>query len=85
MVVFGNLLPTLRSPWPFRHQPFAWQQVHRFVGWIFVLGGLGVMASGAFLPPESAKRLSLGIFAMAFTLTLGRKLASLATNSFGPR
>ena len=26
MVVFGNFLPTLRSPWPFRQQPFAWQQ-----------------------------------------------------------
>ena len=85
MVVMGNLLPTLRSPWPFRHQPFAWQQVHRFVGWTFVLGGLGVIACGAFLPPDSAKRFSLGILAIALTLALGRKFASLATNSFGPR
>lgn len=85
MVVFGNLLPTLRSPWPFQHQPFAWQQVHRFVGWTLVVGGLGVIASGTFLPPGSARRFSLGIFAIAFTLALGRKLASLATNSVGPR
>jgi hypothetical protein len=28
----GNYLPTLRSPWPLQRQPFAWQQVHRFVG-----------------------------------------------------
>jgi hypothetical protein len=79
MVVFGNLLPTLRSPWPFRHQLFAWQQVHRFVGWAFVLGGLGVVGSWAILPPDSAERFSLGILAMVSALAVGRKLASLAT------
>ena len=85
MVVFGNLLPTLRSPWPFQQQPFAWQQVHRFVGWTFVLAGLGVIASWAVLPPDSAARSSFGICAIALSLALGRKLASLTTHSFGPR
>jgi hypothetical protein len=85
MVVFGNLLPTLRSPWPFQQQPFAWQQVHRFVGWAFVLGGLGVIGCWAFLPTDSAIRLSFQICVITFTLALGRKLASLATHRFGPR
>jgi len=85
MVVFGNLLPTLRSPWPIQQQPFAWQQVHRFVGWTFVLGGLGVIASWSFLTPSAAAKSSLGVFAIAFTLALGRKLASVAAHSFGPR
>jgi len=84
MVVFGNLLPTLRSPWPLRDQPFAWQQVHRFVGWTFVLGGLAIIVSGAFLPLDSAERLCLAIFAIVLTLALGRKLASLATHSLRP-
>ena len=85
MVIFGNLLPTLRSPWAFSRQPFAWQQVHRFVGWTFVLGGLGVIGAAAFLPPDLAGRLSLGIFAVVFTLSLGRKLASVASSSLGSR
>lgn len=85
MVVFGNLLPTLRSPWRLRQQPFAWQQVHRFVGWTFVLGGLGVIGCWAFLPTDSAVRSSLQILAIASALALGRKLASLTTHSFGSR
>jgi hypothetical protein len=85
MVVFGNFLPTLRSPWPFRQQPFAWQQVHRFVGWTFVLGGLGVVGSWAILPLDSALRSSVQICAIVFTLALGRKLASLTAHSFGRR
>lgn len=85
MVVFGNLLPTLRSPWPFRQQPFAWQQVHRFVGWAFVLGGLGVVGSWIFLPLDSALRSTVQICAIVFTLSLGRKLASLTAHSFGSR
>ena len=85
MVTFGNLLPTLRSPWPFPQQPFAWQQVHRFVGWTLVLGGLGVIACWTFLPTVSALRYSLQICVVAFTLALGRKLASFMTHSFGSR
>jgi hypothetical protein len=83
MVVFGNMLPTLRSPWPFRRQPFAWQQVHRFVGWTFVLGGLGIVGSWAFLPLDYAVRSSVLIGTIVCTLALGRKLASLTARSFG--
>jgi hypothetical protein len=83
MVVFGNLLPTLKSPWPYRQQPFAWQQVHRFVGWLFVLGGFGVIASWTFLATESARPASLLICTIVFTLALVRKFASVATHAVG--
>ncbi len=85
MVVFGNLLPTLRSPWPLEQQPFAWQQVHRFVGWILVLGGLAVIAAWAFLAPETARRSSLQVFVIVVPLALGRKLASVMNRSLGLR
>lgn len=85
MVVFGNLLPTLRSPWSAAGQPFAWQQVHRFVGWLFVLGGLGVIASWSVLTPSTAERTSALILVIVSALAIGRKLASLATHSFRPQ
>lgn len=84
MVVFGNLLPTLKSPWPFHRQPFAWQQVHRFVGWTFVLSGIGIIGSWSFLPADAAGRLSTRIVAVVVMLSLGRKLASLAAHALRP-
>lgn len=81
MVVFGNLLPTLKSPWPFREQPFAWQQVHRFVGWLFVLGGFGVIGAWTFLATETALAVSLVLCTIVFALSLVRKFASVATHS----
>lgn len=85
MIGFGNLLPTLRSPWSLRRQPFAWQQVHRFVGWTLVLAGLGVVVSWAVLPPTAARRASIVICGIAFTLALARKLGSVTAHSFGSR
>lgn len=81
MVVFGNLLPTLRSPWSLEDQPFAWQRVHRFAGWTFVLGGLGVIASWVSLPPETAERSSILILASASIVAVGRKFVSIAAHS----
>jgi hypothetical protein len=77
MILFGNYLPTLRSPWPFEAQPFAWQRVHRFVGWTSVLGGLGVLGAWTVLPQDLAGRITAQILAIAAVLALGRKLASL--------
>ncbi len=85
MILFGNFLPTLRSPWSLAKQPFEWQQVHRFAGWTLVLGGLGVIASWTFLPLASADRASVLIVVLACLCTVGRKLASLTTRSLGPR
>jgi hypothetical protein len=77
MIAFGNYLPTLRSPWPLHRQPFAWQQVHRFVGWVFVLSGLAVAACWLWLDASAASHASMRILAVTVVLCLGRKLASL--------
>jgi hypothetical protein len=84
MAVFGNLLPTLKSPWSFHRQPFSWQQVHRFVGWTLVLGGIGIIGSWSFLPADAAVRRSTQIVAVVVMLSVGRKLASLAAHSLRP-
>ncbi len=77
MVLFGNALPTLRSPWPYDDQPFAWQQVHRFVGWIFVLSGLAVIGSRLFLAEAAANRAVVVILGVTVVLTFERKFASI--------
>lgn len=82
MILFGNTLPTLRSPWPYTHQPFAWQQVHRFVGWVFVLGGLAVAGAWLTLGP-SAAHVSTMVMAATVVLSLGRKFASLLSSRHG--
>jgi hypothetical protein len=81
MILFGNYLPTLRSPWSLLEQPFAWQHVHRFVGWVFVLAGLGVLACWMMLDTVSASRATVRIMAATVILGLGRKLASLIAHS----
>lgn len=85
MILFGNFLPTLRSPWSLAKQPFAWQQVHRFAGWTLVLGGIGVIGSWTFLPLDSADRASVQIVVIVSLLVVGRKFASLTTHAVGPR
>lgn len=83
MILFGNTLPTLRSPWPYPHQPFAWQQVHRFVGWVFVLGGLAIAGAWLTMPGPSAAHVSTMVMAATVALALGRKFASVLSSSDG--
>jgi hypothetical protein len=84
LVVFGNYLPTLRSPWPLSRQPFAWQQVHRFVGWVCVLGGLGVIGCMVVLPLDSARQSSNWIVVVVGIVSVGRKFGSLTARSIRP-
>lgn len=84
MILFGNALPTLRSPWPYHHQPFAWQQVHRFAGWVFVLGGLAVSGVWLTMPGPSAVRTTAVVLAMTAVLSVGRKFASFFSSRQGP-
>jgi uncharacterized membrane protein len=81
MVLFGNALPTLRSPWPYPDQPFAWQQVHRFVGWTFVIGGLVVGGCWTLLLPDDAHQATIPTLVVVMVLTLARKLTSVATHA----
>ncbi|MHB1327033.1 MAG: hypothetical protein ACYC2K_02415 [Gemmatimonadales bacterium] len=81
LILFGNYLPTLRSPWRLSSQPFAWQQVHRFVGWVCVLGGLGVVACTVLLPLDSARQATAWIVAAVGVVSVARKFGSLTAHA----
>ena len=84
MAVWGNYLPKLMSPWQPEEEPFDWQRVHRFVGWAFTIGGIGLMLAWLTLPIDRADAWEPAIVGSVVVLSLGRKLYSLATYS-GPR
>jgi len=84
MAVWGNFLPKLLSPWQPEEEPFNWQRVHRFVGWAFTIGGIGMMLAWLTLPTDRARDWAVAIVVTVAVLSLGRKLYSLATYS-GPR
>ena len=81
LTVWGNLLPTIPSPWSVEKQPFAWQQVHRFVGWVATLCGLALVMVWLFLSVKEARFASAWILGVFFVLSLGRKLVSVVSHS----
>jgi hypothetical protein len=78
LMLWGNYLPKLLSPWNLNEQPFDWQGVHRFAGWGALLGGLGVVLAWLWLPVEEAKSASSVLVVLTLGLTVGRKFLSLA-------
>lgn len=78
--IWGNYLPKLLSPWPTESEPFAWQRVHRFVGWVFSLVGVGIVVAWLTLPVERADRVGEALIIAGVLLAIGRKLHSLATH-----
>jgi len=58
--------------------------VHRFVGWAFTIGGIGMVLAWLVLPIDRADAWDPAIMGSVVVLSLGRKLYSLATYS-GPR
>ena len=81
MVIWGNYLPKNLSPWSLEDEPFDWQRVHRFVGWVASLGGIAFVMVWLVLPPESARLASIGIVGTACVLAAGRKLISVVAYS----
>jgi hypothetical protein len=78
-IVFGNYLPKFPSPWPVRTEPFDWQGVHRFCGWVFLLGGVAVTAAWLLLPAAQAAQAGSSVVVAIAVLAVGRKFVSLAT------
>ena len=78
--IWGNYLPKLLSPWPTEGEPFAWQRVHRFVGWVFSMVGVGIVAAWLTLPVERADRVGEGLMLAAALLALTCKLYSVVTH-----
>jgi hypothetical protein len=79
LAIWGNYLPRLLSPWSREEQPFDWQGVHRFVGWIATISGAGVTIVWLALPEASARPASIAMVITFAVLALGRKLVSIAT------
>lgn len=84
LALWGNYLPRLLSPWTCEEQPFDWQGVHRFVGWIATISGVAVAFVWLALPPASARSASVAIVITFLILALGRKLVSIATYRLHP-
>lgn len=81
LTIWGNLLPTVPSPWSHEEQPFAWQKVHRFVGWVATSCGLAMVGVWMFLSVQNARAVSGWILGTFLVLSIGRKLLSVATHS----
>lgn len=80
LTAWGNYLPKLLSPWDEDDQPFDWQRVHRFGGWLATLAGLSLVVLWLTAPVASARYATTAIFLTFAILVVGRKFASLATH-----
>jgi hypothetical protein len=65
------------SPWPLEHEPFDWQGVHRFVGRVAVVAGLGLIVVWSTQPIERATATAVVIGVTAVGFALGYKLISI--------
>ncbi len=81
MVIWGNYLPKGLSPWRLEDEPFNWQRVHRFAGWVATLGGIALVMVWLVFPLERARLASVGLVGTCVVLVLWRKLLSLAARS----
>ncbi|MEZ5362806.1 MAG: hypothetical protein R2748_10825 [Bryobacterales bacterium] len=76
MMLWGNYLPKLPSPWILENQPFDWTGVHRFVGCGAFLGGLAMFLGWLTMPLQDAKSLAQIIVLLTAGLAMGRKWLS---------
>ena len=78
---WGNYLPKVLSPWKREEEPFDWQGVHRFCGWVSALSGLALVPAWLFLPLERAGLVGKALVITMVVLCVGRKWLSLATHT----
>lgn len=78
LMIFGNLLPKIPSPWTLASEPFDWQRVHRFAGVVCLVGGAVATGAWLLLPLPEAARYGRAALLTAGALAVGRKLISLA-------
>jgi hypothetical protein len=79
LIVMGNFIPKLPSPWAHAEEPFDWQGVHRFAGMVMMLAGLICLAGRVLLPIEDARALVRAVMFTMAILVVGRKWYSLLT------
>lgn len=75
--LWGNHIPKLMSPWPLEREPFDWQGVHRFVGRVAVVAGLGLVLVWSTLPADDAAHAATAIGVTAVGLALCYKAVSV--------
>lgn len=78
MVLWGNYLPKVVSPWNVGDEPFDWQRVHRFAGRACVLSGVLAVAAWMILPYEKARLVSTTAVVTATLLIVAYKWTSLS-------
>jgi hypothetical protein len=83
LMLFGNYLPKFPSPWMLGTEPFDWQRVHRFCGWVFLSAGAAITAAWLLLPFSSAGEVGEAVLVGTAVLAVGRKFFSLATRGRG--
>jgi hypothetical protein len=76
LAVWGNFLPKLMSPWTLEQEPFDWQRVRRFGGWLSVLAGVVTAAAWMTRPEETARYVTVVAVGTVLALTLAYKLVS---------
>ena len=81
LAIWGNYLPKLISPWSADEEPFDWQRVHHFVGWLATFSGLTLVVVWLVAPIDTARPTAFWITIAFVTLALGSKLLSLMTSS----
>jgi hypothetical protein len=85
LAVGGNFLPKLMSPWTLEEEPFDWQRVRRFGGWLAVLAGVVTAAAWATRPEETARGVTAAAVGTVLALTIAYKLISRVTYALRKR
>lgn len=81
MLIWGNHLPKITSPWTLDEEPFNWQRVHRAIGWLATLAGLAVAVGWLALPLGQADRLQDGAVIACIVLGIAVKFTSVAAHA----
>ena len=85
LAMFGNYMPKLLSPWRPGDEPFDWQRVHRFVGWVFMVTGISIVTIWMALPVGQARVLSGRVLLTAMVIAAGCKFVSVAMRTDATR
>jgi hypothetical protein len=81
LAIWGNYLPKVISPWSPVEEPFDWQRVHRFTGWLSLLSGVAVALVWLTLPMDTARAIATALTATFVVTGVGRKMLSVSSYS----
>jgi len=85
IVLVGDRLAKLPSPWRLRDEPFDWQRVHGFTGRLWTAIGTLLVLLWTTTPLPTARHLAPWLLGMALVAAPARKLTSVFLYSTGRR